>query len=131
MTYRRFPTSAEALYYAVETLSPVSLNSAALVVGEDRYNGEQSVNSALASSIPLAGSPFSRIPKMMATSASAVDDLVEVHDFSGLFDFTIGVSRKELAHQIWGRGIATFDRRWWPRDPGRCSTAILPQAKKR
>ena len=41
MTYRRFPTSAEAVEYAVETLSPVSLNSAALVVGEDRYNGEQ------------------------------------------------------------------------------------------
>ena len=28
-------------YDAVETLKPVSLGSAALVVGEDRYNGEQ------------------------------------------------------------------------------------------
>ena len=41
MTYRRFPTSAEAIKYAVETLKPISLGSAALVVGEDRYNGEQ------------------------------------------------------------------------------------------
>jgi len=41
MTYRRFPTSAEAIKYAVETLKPDSLGSAALVVGEDRYNGEQ------------------------------------------------------------------------------------------
>ena len=30
MTYRRFPTSAEAIKYAVETLKPVSLVSAAL-----------------------------------------------------------------------------------------------------
>jgi len=41
MTYRRFPTSAEAIKYAVETLKPVSLSSAALVVGEDRYDGAQ------------------------------------------------------------------------------------------
>ena len=37
MTYRRFPTSAEAIKYAVETLKPDSLGSAAPVVGEDRY----------------------------------------------------------------------------------------------
>ena len=41
MTYRRFPTSAEAIKYAVETLKPDSLRSAALVVGEHRYGGEQ------------------------------------------------------------------------------------------
>jgi hypothetical protein len=41
MTYRRFPTSAEAIKYAVETLQPNSLASAALVVGEDRYEGAQ------------------------------------------------------------------------------------------
>ena len=40
MTYRRFPTSAEAIKYAVEALKADSLASAALVVGEDRYNGE-------------------------------------------------------------------------------------------
>jgi hypothetical protein len=41
MTYRRFPTSAEAIKYAVETLKADSLASAALVVGEDRYSGAQ------------------------------------------------------------------------------------------
>ena len=41
MSYRRFPTSAEALKYAVETLKADSLASAALVVGEDRYSGAQ------------------------------------------------------------------------------------------
>ncbi len=41
MTYRRFPTSAEAIKYAIEMLMPDSLGSAALVIGEDRYNGEQ------------------------------------------------------------------------------------------
>ena len=41
VTYRQFPTSAEAIKYAVETLEPVSLGSAALVVGEGRYNGAQ------------------------------------------------------------------------------------------
>ena len=41
MTYRRFPTSAEAIKYAVEALKADSLGSAALVVGEDRYNGVQ------------------------------------------------------------------------------------------
>lgn len=41
MTYRRFPTSAEAIKYAVWTLKANSLASAALVVGEDRYSGAQ------------------------------------------------------------------------------------------
>jgi hypothetical protein len=41
MTYRRFPTSAEAIKYAVEALKADSLANAALVVGEDRYNGAQ------------------------------------------------------------------------------------------
>ena len=41
MTYRRFPTSAEAIKYAVETLKADALTSAALVVGEDRYSGAQ------------------------------------------------------------------------------------------
>jgi hypothetical protein len=41
MTYKRFSTSAEAIRYAVETLDTVSLASAALVVGEDRYDGAQ------------------------------------------------------------------------------------------
>ena len=39
MSYRRFPTSAEAIKYAVETLENVALLSAALVVGEDRFEG--------------------------------------------------------------------------------------------
>ena len=41
MTYKRFSTSAEAIKYAVETLDALSLASAALVVGEDRYEGAQ------------------------------------------------------------------------------------------
>jgi len=41
MTYRRFPTSAEAIKYAVEALKADSLASAALVIGEDRYNGAE------------------------------------------------------------------------------------------
>jgi hypothetical protein len=41
MTYRRFSTSAEAIQYAVETLAAVSLSRAALIVGEDRYEGAQ------------------------------------------------------------------------------------------
>jgi hypothetical protein len=41
MTYRRFSTSAEAIQYAVEKLGAVSLSSAALIVGEDRYEGSQ------------------------------------------------------------------------------------------
>jgi len=41
MTYRRFPTSAEAIKYAIEALRADSLASAALVVGEDRYNGAE------------------------------------------------------------------------------------------
>jgi hypothetical protein len=41
MAYKRFSTSAEAIKYAVETLDTLSLASAALVVGEDRYDGAQ------------------------------------------------------------------------------------------
>jgi len=41
MSYRRFPTSAEAIKYAVETLENVALLSAALVVGEDRFEGAE------------------------------------------------------------------------------------------
>ena len=41
MSYRRFPTSAEAIKYAVETLENVVLLSAALVVGEDRFEGAE------------------------------------------------------------------------------------------
>ena len=39
MMYRRFPTSAEAIKYAIETLESVTLSSAALIVGEERYDG--------------------------------------------------------------------------------------------
>jgi hypothetical protein len=41
MSYKRFSTSAEAIKYAVETLDIVSLSGAALVVGEDRYDGAE------------------------------------------------------------------------------------------
>jgi len=41
MRYLRFPTSAEAIKYAVETLENVTLLSAALVVGEDRFEGAE------------------------------------------------------------------------------------------
>jgi hypothetical protein len=41
MKYSRFPTSAEAIKHAVETLSTNALAGAALVVGEDRYEGAQ------------------------------------------------------------------------------------------
>jgi hypothetical protein len=41
MKYTRFPTSAEAIKHAVETLSANALTAAALVVGEDRYEGAQ------------------------------------------------------------------------------------------
>jgi len=41
MRYLRFPTSAEAIKYAVETLENVALLSAALVVGEDRFEGAE------------------------------------------------------------------------------------------
>jgi hypothetical protein len=37
MRYLRFPTSAEAIKYAVESLETTALLSAALVVGEDRF----------------------------------------------------------------------------------------------
>ena len=40
-SYRRFPTSAEAIKYAVETLENVALLGAALVVGEDRFEGAE------------------------------------------------------------------------------------------
>jgi hypothetical protein len=39
MTYKRFPTSAEAINYAVGTLDPVELAGA--VVGDERYEGAQ------------------------------------------------------------------------------------------
>jgi hypothetical protein len=41
MTYKRFPTSAEAINYAVGTLDPVELAGAVLVVGDERYEGAQ------------------------------------------------------------------------------------------
>ena len=41
MSYRRFPTAAEAIKYAVETLENVAVLSAALVVGEDRFEGAE------------------------------------------------------------------------------------------
>lgn len=41
MRYRRFPTSAEAIKYAVEALETVGLLSAALIVGEDRFEGAE------------------------------------------------------------------------------------------
>jgi len=41
MKYLRFPTAAEAIKYAVESLEIAVLLSAALVVGEDRYDGAQ------------------------------------------------------------------------------------------
>jgi len=41
MRYLRFPTSAEAIKYAVESLETAALLSAALVVGEDRYEGPE------------------------------------------------------------------------------------------
>ena len=39
MRYIRFPTSAEAIKYAVESLETAGLLSASLVVGDDRYDG--------------------------------------------------------------------------------------------
>ncbi len=42
MVRRRFPTAAEAIKYAVETLENVALLSAALVVGEDRFGASNS-----------------------------------------------------------------------------------------
>ena len=41
MRYIRFPTSAEAIKYAVESLGSAALLSASLVVGDDRYDGRQ------------------------------------------------------------------------------------------
>ena len=41
MTYRRFPTSAEAIKYVVEALETATPLRAALVVGEDRYESSQ------------------------------------------------------------------------------------------
>jgi hypothetical protein len=41
MRYLRFPTSAEAIKYAVESLETPALLGAALVVGEDRYEGPE------------------------------------------------------------------------------------------
>jgi len=41
MRYLRFPTSAEAIRYTVETLETAALLSAELVVGEDRYEGAE------------------------------------------------------------------------------------------
>lgn len=41
MKYRRFPTSAEAIKYAVEALETVGLLSAALVVGYVRFEGAE------------------------------------------------------------------------------------------
>ena len=41
MTYKRFPTSAEAIKYAVGTLDAVALAGAVLIVGEERYEGAQ------------------------------------------------------------------------------------------
>jgi hypothetical protein len=41
MRYLRFPTSAEAIKYAVECLETSALLSAALVVGEDRFEGPE------------------------------------------------------------------------------------------
>jgi len=41
MRYRRFLTSAEAIKYAVEALETVGLLSAALIVGEDRFEGAE------------------------------------------------------------------------------------------
>jgi hypothetical protein len=41
MRYLRFPTSAEAIKYAVETLNTAALIGTALVVGEDRFEGTE------------------------------------------------------------------------------------------
>jgi hypothetical protein len=41
MWYMRFLTTAEAIKYAVESLETAVLLSAALIVGEDRYDGAQ------------------------------------------------------------------------------------------
>jgi hypothetical protein len=41
MRYIRFPTSADAIKYAVESLEISALLSASLVVGDDRYDGQQ------------------------------------------------------------------------------------------
>jgi hypothetical protein len=39
MRYLRFPTSAEAIKYAVESLETSALLGATMVVGEDRFEG--------------------------------------------------------------------------------------------
>jgi hypothetical protein len=41
MKYRRFATSAEAIKYAVESLEPWGLLSAAMIVGAVRYEGAE------------------------------------------------------------------------------------------
>ena len=41
ISYLRFSTSAEAIQYAIETLQAASPAATVLVVGEDRFKGEQ------------------------------------------------------------------------------------------
>ena len=57
MKYLRFPTAAEAIKYAVESLDTAVLLSAALVVGEDRYDGAQIRELYDAARYPLSRKP--------------------------------------------------------------------------
>lgn len=40
MSYRRFPTAAEAIRYAIEAIPAPLLNGTVLQVGEERYDAE-------------------------------------------------------------------------------------------
>ena len=60
MAYKRFSTSAEAIKYAAETLDALSLASAALVVGEDRYDGPRIRELYDDTRYPSAGVPDDR-----------------------------------------------------------------------
>ena len=59
MKYSRFTTSAEAIKHAVETLGANALAGAALVVGEDRYEGAQIQALYDSTSFPRAATPVS------------------------------------------------------------------------
>jgi hypothetical protein len=52
-TFRRFTTAAEAIQFAVETLTPASLGGRHLVVDDERYIGIQICDLYASKSYPL------------------------------------------------------------------------------